>query len=251
MAKLESHAALGETYGIQEAAGMFLHTETTRSLLKISSQQGQKAFRRDLVQTQIGELPASRIINLEDDTGGDQSDALSPRSPCLIPIITIDSPPRTNNTRKRPADSETTRQEGPDIKQELIDVDALSDTLPDVLPLATIKHDSSHGSVRNAKRFKLEEAEKNDHVDMSQIEEFKWQEPNGIEEKDMLAEQQLVDQEQNVETEIEHVAENELSEEEMRILAEEKDKNDEELEEVARQWAEMMKKAAEAEQSVM
>jgi len=148
-------------------------------------------------------------------------------------------------------DSESTRQGEPDIKQELIDVDALSDTPSKVLPFNTIKYDSSHGSARNAKRVKLGEAEKNDHVDMSQIEEFKWQEPNGIEKKDMLAEQQLVDQEQTIETEIEHVAEDELSEEEIRILAEEKAKNDEELEEVARQWAEMMKKAAEAEQSVM
>jgi hypothetical protein len=203
------------------------------------------------VQTQIGELPASRIINLEDDTGGDQNDALSPRSPCLIPIITIDSPPRTNNTRKPSRDSDSTRQEGPDIKQEPIDVEALSNRPSELLPLATIKHDSSHGSVRNAKRFKLEEAEKNDHVDMSQIEEFKWQEPNDIKEEDMLAEQQLVDQEQTVETEVEHVAEDELSEEERRMLAEEKAKNDEELNEVARQWAEMMKQAAEAEQSVM
>lgn len=100
------------------------------------------------MQTQIGELPASRIINLEDDTGGDQNDAMNPRSPCLIPIITIDSPPRTNNTRKRSMDSESTRQGEPDIKQELIDVDALSDTPSKVLPFNTIKYDSSHGSAR-------------------------------------------------------------------------------------------------------
>jgi hypothetical protein len=56
---------------------------------------------------------------------------------------------------------------------------------------------------------------------------------------------------QTVQTEVEHVAKDELSEEERRILAEEKAKNDEELKEFARQWAEMMKKAAEAEQSVI
>jgi hypothetical protein len=203
------------------------------------------------VQTQIGELPASRIINLEGDTRCDQNDALSPRSPRLIPIITIDSPPITTNTRKRSADSESRREESLDIKQEPIDVEALSNRPSELLPLATIKHDSSHGSARKAKRVKLEEAEKNDHVDMSQIEEFKWQEPIGIKEKEILAEQQLIEHEQTVETEVGHVAEDELSEEERRMLAEEKAKNDEELEEVARQWAERMKKAAEAEQSVI
>lgn len=197
------------------------------------------------MKTQVGELPTSRIINLEDDNRGDQNDALSPWSPGPRPTIILDSPSRINNTRKRSADSESKYQEGPYIKQEPIDVDALNDTPPKVLSVATIKHDPSHGSAGNAKRVRLEEAENDDHVDMYQIEEFKRQEPNAIEEEDLLAEQQLVGQEQTAK--LEHVAEDELSEEERRIVAEEKA----ELEEVAKQWTEMMKKAAEAEQNVM
>jgi hypothetical protein len=220
------------------------------------SQKTQKAFRRDLVKTQVGELPASRIINLEDDNRGDQNDAASPWSPGPRPTIIIDSPPRTNNTRKRSADSESKRQEGPYIKQEPIDVDALSDTPPKVLSVATIKHDPSHESARNAKRVRFKEAENDDYVDMYQIEELKRQESTVIEEKDLLAVQQLVDQEQTAEKEVDsaepdHVAEDELSEEERRIVAEENAKNDEELEEIERQWTEMMKKAAEAEQIAM
>lgn len=113
------------------------------------------------MKTQVGELPTSRIINLEDDTRGDQNDALSPWSPGPRPTVIIDSPPRTNNTRKRSADSESKRQEGPYIKQEPIDVDALSDTLSKVLSVATI------GSARNAKRVRFEEAENDDHADVS------------------------------------------------------------------------------------
>jgi uncharacterized protein YigA (DUF484 family) len=102
----------------------------------------------------------------------------------------------------------------------------------------------------------LEETQKNNHVDMSQIEEFKRQEPDAIEENDMLAGEQSIDHEQTVETgvdssEFEHVAQDELSEEESRVVAEENAKDNEELEEAARQWAEMMKKALEAEQSTM
>jgi hypothetical protein len=57
-----------------------------------------------------------------------------------------------------------------------------------VLFVTTIKHDPSHGSARNAKRVRFEEAKNDDRVDMSQLEEPKIQEPNAIEEKDLLAE---------------------------------------------------------------
>ncbi len=210
------------------------------------SQQAQKSFQKDLVKTQVRELPTSKIINIEDNTRSDQNDALSPWSPGPRPTVIIDSPPRTNKTRKLSADSESKRQDEPYIKQEPVDVDALGYTPSKVLSVATIKHDPSHGNDRNAKRVRFEEAENNDdHVDMYQIEELKRQEPNVIEEEDLLAEQQLMDQEQTAMKEVgsaqpEHVAEDELSEEERRIVAEENAKSEEELEEAQRQLAEMI-----------
>ena len=225
-------------------------------IANVTPKQAEKAFRRDLVQTQIGDLPTNRIIDLENDNPGIVRDNTSRRTRRPPPVIIIDSPPRMDNTRKRPADSQLQRQKGPNIKQEPIDVEALGDTRSEVLPAPTIKNDSSRGSTRNAKRVKFEQVEEDDPVDLSQFEEFKQQEPNAVEEEDRLAEQLLIDQEQTVEREVDHaelepVVEDELSEEERRAAAEEKAKNDEELEEAARQWAEMMKKAAQAEQSAM
>jgi hypothetical protein len=236
----------------------------------MNSQEAEKAFQRDQVQNQIEEIHPSRIVDVENDNPGTVKDVTS-RSSRRNVVDLCGSPPSTN--RKRPAVSQLHRQSSPNvtqdnsgnrptiarrpaIKQEPIDVDALSDTDVRMLSAPTIKYDASHASTRTAKRVKFEEVQEDDRVDLSRIEEFQQREPKTVEWEDRMAEKQSGDPKEVAEeemgiVELDPVAEDSMSVEERHAAAQEKAKNDEEIEEASRQWAAMMKKAAQAEQSAM
>jgi hypothetical protein len=125
-----------------------------------------------------------------------------------------------------------------------------------VIPAPTIKYDASYGSIRTVKRVKFEEIEEDDPIELSRFEEFKQQNPKAIEEVDRMTEKQSMDPEQITErgvdsAELAPAVEDEMSEEQRRAAAEEKANHDEEIEKATRQWAEMMKEAAQVQQNAM